>query len=308
MNLFKILAELEKVDPEVMDRLNHRRSALAAIGNITKKITLASAPVALGAAFNKTLAQGAGSPLNDVLNYALLLERLEAAFYIQGLQATSLASAFSGNATLRTAIEKIRDNENAHVRLLEAALGSNANPAPRGFNFTAAYADLPTFLTFAQAFEDLGVRAYKGQAGNISRTATATIPSIVVTNGGQQSTVPIGTFNVLQVALQIHATEARHAAHIRYLRRQPALGAGGSANNQFGWITLAQANGAPAPVYAAGNPATTFPSEANTNQGGVDLSTLMATPAYTAAELSEAFDEALDSGTVRTIATPFIIP
>ncbi|GAA4376561.1 ferritin-like domain-containing protein [Hymenobacter koreensis] len=307
MNLFKILADLEKVDPEVMDRLNHRRSALAALGNITKKITLATAPAILGAAFNKTLAQGAGSPLNDVLNYALLLERLEAAFYIQALQAPTLTAAFTGNAGIRTGIEKIRDNENAHVKLLEAALGTNAAAAPRGFNFTAAYADLPTFLTFAQAFEDLGVRAYKGQAGNISRTATATIPSVSVTNAGQTSTVAIGTVNVLQVALQIHATEARHAAYVRYLRRQPALGSSGSAGNQFGWITLAQNNGAPAAVYGAGNGAA-FPAESNVSQANVDLTTLMATPAYTAAEVSEAFDEALDSAKVREIATPFILP
>lgn len=307
MNLFKILAELEKVDPEVMDRLNHRRGALAALGNITKKITLATAPAILGAAFNKTLAQSAGSPLNDILNYALLLERLEAAFYTQALTAPTLTTAFSGNAGVRTGVEKIRDNENAHVRLLEAALGSAAAAAPRGFNFAAAYADLPTFLTFAQAFEDLGVRAYKGQAGNISRTATANIPSVTVTNAGVQSTVAIGTVNVLQVALQIHSTEARHASYIRFLRRQQGLGSNGSIGNQFGWVTLAQNNGAPAAVYGAGNPAATFPAEDNRSQANVDLTTLMATTAYTAAEVSEAFDEALDSAKVREIATPFIL-
>ncbi|RAK66923.1 ferritin-like domain-containing protein [Hymenobacter edaphi] len=313
MNLFKILAELEQVDPEVADRLNSRRSALSALGNISKKITLASAPAIIGAAFNKTLAQGTGSPLADVLNYALLLERLEAAYYTRALQASTapaLATAFSGNATLRTAIEKIRDNENAHVALLTAALGSAAAAAPTGFNFAAAYTDLPTFLTFAQAFEDLGVRAYKGQAGNISRTATvAANTSVTVTNAGQSSTASIGGANVLQVALQIHATEARHAAYIRYLRRQAAYAtaASGSIGNQFGWITGKAGNGAPAPVYDAGNPATTFPAEDNVSQGGLNLTSQLAAT-YTAAEVSEAFDEPLDSATVRSIASGFIIP
>ncbi|GAB3836229.1 ferritin-like domain-containing protein [Hymenobacter jeollabukensis] len=313
MNLFKIIAELEKVDPEVTDRLNSRRSALAALGDISKKITLASAPAIIGAAFNKTLAQSSGSPLNDVLNYALLLERLEAAFYTQALQATSapaLVASFTANTGLRTSIEKIRDHENAHVALLTAALGPNVAAAPSGFDFSAAFGTINNFLTTAQAFEDLGVRAYKGQAGNISRTAqVAANTSVTVTNAGQSSTVNIGGSNVLQVALQIHATEARHAAYIRYIRRQTAFG----GVSQYGWITNAQSNGAPTAVYAASTTAslaTDFPAESNLAQGGVaDLTTgLTASPAYTAAEVSEAFDEPLDSTTVRGIAGPYIRP
>ncbi|GAA4368428.1 hypothetical protein GCM10023185_41180 [Hymenobacter saemangeumensis] len=294
MNLFQIISEISNADPEALERINDRRSALSALGDITKKLALAAAPVAIGAAFNKTLAQGAGSSVNSILNYALSLERLEAAFYTQALAAPTLASAFGANAALRAGVDKIRADEQAHVDLLAAALGTAASPAPRGYNFTAAYANIPTFLTFAQAFEDLGVRAYKGQAGYIPRTAMANVPNV-------------GMVNVLQTALQIHAVEARHASYIRYQRRMAANASGGS-QNQFGWITLDQANGAPAAVYGPGNPAAMFPSEANTTQNAAINLTTMGTPAYTAAEISESFDEPLDHPTVLNIASPYIIP
>ena len=49
-----------------------------------------------------------------------------------------------------------------------------------------------TYLTLSQTFEDLGVAAYKGQAGNL-----------------------ISNDAILQTALQIHSVEARHAAIVR---------------------------------------------------------------------------------------------
>ncbi|RPD50095.1 ferritin-like domain-containing protein [Hymenobacter sediminis] len=277
MNLFKIISELEKVDPEIMDRLTHRRSALTALGDISKKMALAAAPIAIGSAFNKAMGQNNLSTVPAVLNYALLLERLEYSFYDQALKAPTLTVPLTGAA--RTAIETIRAHEQAHVTLLTTALGSQADPAPN-FDFgTTAFATYDSFLTFAQAFEDTGVRAYKGQAVTIK---TAGNPN-----------------NVLQTALQIHSVEARHAAHIRYMRR------GVTAGNQttiMPWIVNAEANGAPAPVYGAGNPSATFPAEDNLAQGGItDLTTALGAT-YTAADVSAAFDEGLDSTTVTTIA------
>ncbi|KUG06595.1 ferritin-like domain-containing protein [Solirubrum puertoriconensis] len=275
MNLFKILSDLEQVDPEVMGRLNSRRDAFASLGNMAKKFALASAPIAIGSVFNKALAQS-GSSVTDVLNYALLLERLEEAFYVQALAAPTLAVNLSSGSAARNAIQKIKDNETAHVQLLASALGSAAAPAPRSFDFGNAFATYNSFLTFAQAFEDLGVRAYKGQAGALKGAPN----------------------NVLQTALQIHSVEARHAAHIRMMRRAAA---GGGAQ-QFGWITNKEANGAPDAIYGGGNPVADHPAEDNVSQAGVNLTTL----GYTAAEVSEAFDEPLDRGTVTTLATPYV--
>jgi hypothetical protein len=293
MNLFQIISDLAQADPEVLERINDRRSALSALGDISKKMALAAAPIAIGAAFNKTLAQGAGSSVTSILNYALSLERLESAFYNMAIGTGTTPGLVAGLSTsaMAAGIRKIRDDEAAHVLLLEAALGNAANPRPTGYNFAVAFTDIPTFLTYAQAFEDTGVRAYKGQAGYIPRGATVAVTGV-------------GTVNVLKTALQIHAVEARHAAYVRYQRRAAANG----GQNQFGWITLAQANGAPAPVYGPGSPAASFPSEANTTHvPTIDL-LAMGSPAYTAAEVSEAFDEPLDSATVLSIAGPFIIP
>ncbi|TGE27028.1 ferritin-like domain-containing protein [Hymenobacter metallicola] len=284
MNLFKIIAELEKVDPEVMDRLSHRRSALSALGDFSKKMALAAAPIAVGSAFNKAMGQNTLTDANGILNYALLLERLEYSFYDQALKAATLTGTLTGAA--RTAIETIRAHELAHVNLLTAALGSNAAPAPaNGFDFGSAFATYPGFLTVAQALEDTGVRAYKGQAGNIPRTLNPTVGGAVV--------------NLLTVALQIHSVEARHAAHIRYMRRGATAGA---QSTIFPWINNADANGAPAVVYGAGNPVATFPAESNLAQGGIsNLATGLGTT-YTVEDVSAAFDEGLDNTTVTAIA------
>ncbi len=84
------------------------------------------------------------------------------------------------------------------MALLKHALGAAAVKAPK-VDFTAGgkYADVfsnfATFATLSATFEDLGVAAYKGQAGNL-----------------------IGT-PVLTTALQIHSVEARHASAVRPL-------------------------------------------------------------------------------------------
>jgi len=278
MNLFQIIREIEKVDPEIMDRLTHRRSALTALGDISKKMALAAAPIAIGSAFNKAMGQQTLSTANDVLNYALLLEYLEEDFYAQALASTTLAANLTTGSAARGAIQTIKDHETAHVALLKGALGAAANPRPASFNFGTALSTYPTFLTFAQAFEDTGVRAYKGQATKIK-------------DAGNPN-------NLLTIALQIHSVEARHAAHIRYMRRGATAGA---QTTIMPWITNAEGNGAPAAVYGAGNPAATFPAESNLVQGGLTL-TSVGGNTYTAAEVSEAFDEGLDNTTVVAIA------
>lgn len=138
----------------------------------------------------------------DVLNFALTLEHLEAEFYTRGVNASGLLSG-----AMQTAAAQIMKHEVAHVRVLQSLLGERAIQKP-AFDFTAggtfpgAFSDARTFMALAQAFEDTGVRAYKGQAAHIMTHRT-----------------------LLTQALQIHSVEARHAAHIRRLR------------GQNGWIT-----------------------------------------------------------------------
>ncbi|RYC72038.1 ferritin-like domain-containing protein [Spirosoma sordidisoli] len=210
MNLQNILNEIEKVDAEVYERLDHvsRRHVFQ---NLMKKAVLGVAPVAFGSILNKAYAQN--SAVVEVLNFALTLEYLEAEFYNIG---TGRAGFLTGEAM--TTFMQIAKHENAHVALLKSALGGAAVAKPN-FDFTAkgafptVFTSYQTFLAVAQAFEDTGVRAYKGQAGRL-------IPAP----------------DILTVALQIHSVEALHAAKVRYL------------NGNKGWIV--NSNGFPAAVYA----------------------------------------------------------
>ncbi|MHB1921079.1 MAG: ferritin-like domain-containing protein [Chitinophagaceae bacterium] len=154
----------------------------------------------------------------DVLNFALTLEFLEATYYQMGLNASGLIP--SSDMTVMMQISK---HETAHVLLLQntiAQLGGTAVSKPT-FDFTAGgtfpdvFTNYQTFLALSNAFEDTGVRAYKGQAANL-----------------------LGQGAVLTAALDIHSVEARHASEVRRLR------------GLKGWITEAQSNGLPAAIYA----------------------------------------------------------
>jgi rubrerythrin len=131
----------------------------------------------------------------DILNYALLLEELQAAFYSEAEQRKALAGP-----SLQ-AVQVIGAVERAHVKALRDVLGKKAIKAPF-FNFKGATEDPDAFLRTAVAFEDLAVAAYKGQAPRIQSR------------------------EVLAAAISIHSVEARHAAWIRYLAgSQPATSA-----------------------------------------------------------------------------------
>ena len=184
---------LDEIDPDLGERIDMGKRNLFA-RYAMPGVALASAPLILAAASTEAFAAGAlPQKVIDVLNFALTLEYLEAAFYKMGNEADGLIPN-DYTALFRT----IGKHETAHVALLQSALGAAAVKAP-AVDFTAGgkYADVfsnfKTFATLSATFEDLGVAAYKGQAGNL-----------------------IGT-PVLTTALQIHSVEARHAGAVRPL-------------------------------------------------------------------------------------------
>ena len=284
---------LAGLDPEVLDEMTTRRQALRGFGSLGAKLALASAPLAVAAMAKQAFAQTAlPAGIASVLNFALVLEELEAEFYTiaTGGMAMSGGAVVTGliPAQDRPIFDTLRDHEQAHVRFLRQALGAQAVAKPT-FDFTAggAFADVftsyATFLTLSQAFEDTGVRAYKGQVGGL-----------------------FANKDILEAALSIHSVEARHASEVRRLR-----GNFSEQAPQKGWITGNQNGGAPAAVYAG---------EETVQQGappapapGINVQTLAGvtganvTPAVAATAASEAFDEPLTRAQVVAIVDPFIV-
>ena len=103
-----------------------------------------------------------------ILNYALTLEYLEAAFY-NGATAANLTLAPQSAAFLKT----VTADENAHVAFLKKALGRKAVKQPK-FDFKGANTNAETFMKTAQVLENTGVHAYAGQALNIKTPAYVT--------------------------------------------------------------------------------------------------------------------------------------
>ena len=312
MNFFQIISEIEKVDPEVYDRLDSRRSVFKHMSGLGQKMTAAVLPLAVGAIFNKVYAQTpVGAGVNDVLNFALKLEYLESYFYNLRTGVTSQMS--SQNAA---ALALIATDEANHVTFLRSVLGTAAIPVPATtgvFDYTAkgtfptALTNAGVYLAIAQSFEDTGVRAYKGAAPLVMSNKT-----------------------VLTAALNIHSVEARHSSHIRAMRRAgvssttPSQGVAvapysGPTGAPKSWVSGTDGGGAVPGVtdkiYGAGNNTNavsgiTYAAEDNINQGGVALSTSTITsitfPSGSTA-FSEAFDEGLDVGTVASIANLFSV-
>jgi rubrerythrin len=182
---------------------------LAAIDvqGLSRQAFIARSAVAAGAVYGlgavgpfvrEAIAQDGGGDV-DILNFALTLEYLEAAFYNQALRKVS---GLSGDA--KSLATEIRDNEVEHVAALTKtikSLGGMPVKAP-GVDFGNAFASEKSFLKLAQTFEDTGVSAYNGAAPAIESP------------------------EVLGAAGSIVQVEARHAAAIRLLNGQPITDGG----------------------------------------------------------------------------------
>ncbi|NJR38993.1 MAG: ferritin-like domain-containing protein [Leptolyngbyaceae cyanobacterium CSU_1_4] len=136
---------------------------------------------------------------NDVgiLNFALLLEELEAAFYA--------AVADSGQITDSKEAEYVRvlgAQEAAHVTFLRSVLGEQTLFATEDLSFNqdglnAILSDRDQILNTAVALEDVGVHAYNGAGPSLTN------PTYLLAAGS------------------IVSVEARHAAGVRALLGRP---------------------------------------------------------------------------------------
>jgi hypothetical protein len=285
MNFRNILQEIEKTDPEVYERLSGRRDALKSFGS---KVALAALPIAISSLFKKAYGKSTDA-IVDALNYALELEYFEYTFFRTANNTVGLipASDLPG-------FQVIEQHEKGHLNLLIntiTAMGGvpfipnhysapTTNPpyVPAAYDFTkggvyATFSDYATFLMMAQVFEDTVVRAYQGLVAGFAGTS------------------------VFTTMYQIAATEGRHAAHARLLRRNM-----GAVEIPAPWINNDIAP--KQPDFQAN-----YLGEANTQQLNV-VTTSLPGLTGTVPQLSAtaAFDEPLDKTTVLSLLGPFMLP
>ncbi|HEX3746038.1 MAG TPA: ferritin-like domain-containing protein [Bryobacteraceae bacterium] len=183
-----------------------------------QKLGLASAALGVGSHLAK--AQSSSGPSDvDILNFALNLEYLEAAFYTAATTGKTIdtfgytvtgggtpGSVTGGamvpfgandNTVYKIALELAHD-EQTHVALLQGAIAElgGAAIAQPAINLNAlgfGFGSVKDFLKLARIFEDIGVTAYGGAAPLISNKT------------------------ILGYAARILATEAEHVGNIRLL-------------------------------------------------------------------------------------------
>ena len=162
------------------------RAGLMTRGTFVGGVLGASAVAAIGT--DAASAQGGKLGRQDqaILNYALTLEYLQAAFYTEAER----LKALKGDS--RKAARKLGSVERAHVKAFRDVLGGKAVGRPR-FDFQGVTEKPRAFLKTAVAFEDLAVAAYGGQAARLNAGSAVT------------------------AAVSIYSVEARHAAWMRYL-------------------------------------------------------------------------------------------
>ena len=170
-----------------------RRGAVAGGGLVLGSALLSGFPTLAAAA--KPSAKGDIA----ILNYALTLEYLEAAFYAEAVKNAGLKGPAAAFAKQVAAAEK------AHVEFLKQALGKKAVKSPK-FAFGAATQSQDKFLQTAYVLENAGVQAYLGQAGNFKNPkfllAAASILPIEARHAGavgqliNKNISPEGSFEV----------------------------------------------------------------------------------------------------------------
>jgi rubrerythrin len=163
-----------------------KRAAMGGGAILGTSALLGMLPGAAFASSNGRQARSSAAGDVAILNYALTLEYLEAAFYAEGVAKAGLTGKYAVFA------KTVAKDEAQHVAFLKSALGMHAVKKPT-FDFQGTTGAKTSFLKTSMVLEDTGVSAYAGAAPMISNKKT------------------------LSAALSVHSVEARHAAWVRDL-------------------------------------------------------------------------------------------
>jgi bacterioferritin (cytochrome b1) len=191
-----------------------QRSIEVRLATISRRSLVRTTAIAGGAALAfggpglRALAAQTGTPAMreapfngpiDVLNYALTLEHLEAAFYRDGLAMIGERgiTALGFDAGVFEYLGEIGAHEAAHVTTLTDVITQLGGTPVAEQKYDFGYSDAAGFLQVALALEDTGVAAYQGAAQYL-----------------------MDNDDLLTAALTIHGVEARHAAYVAILNGQ----------------------------------------------------------------------------------------
>ncbi len=195
---------LDEIDPSGVIAEHHAAVEGDTRMDFLKKAGLGGAAAVSGGAVLSGLTAGTASAQSNtrppvkpygrgdvgILNFALTLEFLEAAFYNEATKNRIIAD---GNSQLAVFLRTVTRDENRHVGFLKRALGTKAVKRPK-FNFGDATKDPTMFALTSEVLENTGVSAYLGQAGNIKSTKNLGAAGSILTIEARHASV-IGIIN-----------------------------------------------------------------------------------------------------------------
>jgi|GEM_PF-3582648 len=269
MKLTDILKEIESIQPETFENATGRRNILKSLG---LKVAAIATPFAAASMFSNKASAKTTDILAEAIVFALNISYMQSALYGMALAQTGLIPAGAVDD-----FKKIQEDKSQHIAYWVYQLQTTGNtvPAPATYDFTAKNAlpktmsDYSTFLTVAHAIEDAGVRMY-----------LTAIQKLLTNKAFRTDAVNMAT------------TNARHAAHVRMLRRNLGV-------DMMGWVVGTEPNSIVGEIKKA------YQNEDNTIQQKIETQGINGFAiSFNAA--SSAFDEPMSEADAKIFMTPFI--